>query len=269
MAARARTWRRAERDLLAQGQCLAAGQTRLAERSWRFPFDRAHGQAGSSAALLLDCSLDRPHARNRQISFFLLGKWRKTTLPQDAKAYRIGMSLHRVNQVLCQFKRDAIAAESRSSAARPCPRPPGPAVRNRARASTKPREHLEARVSVVDLRPPHTASILSQPTRPSVLSVSKPATVRCCWISCTSVCVGVRPPAGTPRIVAALARLPVGGGRRRSPYSPRNRPARPSTTKTDSKAQNPSTANPVKSGRIVPLNWRAISVPNRAPAAVE
>ena len=24
-------------------------------------------------------------------------------MPQDAKAYRIGMSLHRVNQVLCQF----------------------------------------------------------------------------------------------------------------------------------------------------------------------
>ena len=59
------------------------------------------------------------------------------------------------------------------------------------------------------------------------------------------------------------------GERWRSPHSPRNRPARPSTTNTDTKAQNPSTANPVKRGRIVPLNCWAISVPNRAPAAVE
>jgi len=51
-------------------------------------------------------------------------------------------------------------------------------------------------------------------------------------------------------------------------YSPWNRPARPSAIRTQREAHNPSTANPVKSGTIVPLNWPAMIVPNRAPVVV-
>jgi hypothetical protein len=61
---------------------------------------------------------------------------------------------------------------------------------------------------------------------------------------------------------------PLGGKRKKLASHAGDRPHHRGTgqpalhQKTVSKAQNPSTANPVKSGRTVPSNCRAISVPS-------